>query len=159
VSVDGKKVGQTPMTDFKLPPGNHQFEISKEGYEPYVTTVRIDVGKRGRVDAQLKPTARAASPTPAADDLARVFFNTAWEGDTGARKPAGKALEYPKGAPPLRSGESVSASVSFVVNENGDVTDVAVVESGGKQVDEAVMAAIKSWKYSPAVKKGAKVKV
>ena len=49
--------------------------------------------------------------------------------------------------------------MSFVVSENGEVTDLKVVESGGKAVDEAVMAAIRGWRYSPAVKKGVKVKV
>jgi TonB family protein len=159
VTVDGSKVGQTPLTDLKVKPGNHQFEISKEGYEPYVTTVRIDVGKRGRVDAQLKPTAKATATPPPADDLTRVFLNLPTEVDTVARKTSGKSPEYPKGAPPLRSGESVSASVTFIVTESGDVTDVVVSESGGKFVDEAVMAAVRSWKYSPATKKGSKVKV
>jgi TonB family protein len=48
--------------------------------------------------------------------------------------------------------------MSFVVNENGDVVDLKVLESGGKILDEAVTAAVRTWKYTPAVKKGVKVK-
>jgi TonB family protein len=36
---------------------------------------------------------------------------------------------------------------------------VKVVESGGKQLDEAAVAAVQKWKYSPATKQGVKVKV
>jgi TonB family protein len=50
-------------------------------------------------------------------------------------------------------------ALEFVVNENGEVAEVKVIESAGKVIDEAVVAAIRSWKYSPGVKKGTKVKV
>jgi TonB family protein len=49
--------------------------------------------------------------------------------------------------------------VSWVVNESGEVTEVTVVESASRPVDEAVAAAIASWKYQPAIKRGVKVKV
>jgi TonB family protein len=49
--------------------------------------------------------------------------------------------------------------ITFVVTEEGEVTDLRVVESGGRVVDEAVLAAVRQWKYSPAVRKGTPVKV
>jgi TonB family protein len=49
--------------------------------------------------------------------------------------------------------------VAFVVDEEGDVVDPRVVESGGKIVDDAVVSAVRSWRYSPAVKRGTRVKV
>jgi TonB family protein len=50
--------------------------------------------------------------------------------------------------------------VSFVVTEEGTVTDVRLVESGGsKPLDEAVLQGVRGWKFSPAVKRGVKVKV
>ena len=85
--------------------------------------------------------------------------NSPAEVDTTARKTGGLSVSYPEGAPRLKSGDSVSVSVAFVVNENGEVTDARVVESGGKILDEAVVAAVRGWKYAPAVKKGTKVKV
>jgi TonB family protein len=60
----------------------------------------------------------------------------------------------------MRTGDSRSVVVSFVVTEEGDVADPNVVESGGSRVlDEAVLTAVRSWKFSPAVKRGIKVKV
>jgi TonB family protein len=66
----------------------------------------------------------------------------------------------PSELPKLRSGESASVIVSFVITEDGEVKDARVVESGGsKFLDEAVLQAVRKWRYSPAVKRGVKVKV
>jgi TonB family protein len=49
--------------------------------------------------------------------------------------------------------------VRILVSEKGEVQDVAVVESGGKLVDDVVATAVRTWKYEPAAKKGVRVKV
>jgi TonB family protein len=49
--------------------------------------------------------------------------------------------------------------VGFVITETGDVIDIRIMESAGRLVDEAVVKAVRTWKYSPAVKKGTRVKV
>ena len=56
-------------------------------------------------------------------------------------------------------GETVSVTVSWVVDEEGRVTDLKVLESGGARLDEAVVAALSQWRYTPATKDGVKVKV
>ena len=53
---------------------------------------------------------------------------------------------------------SVSVVVRFVVDEKGEVQDLSVVESAGKVVDAAVIQAVRSWRYEPAVKRGVKVR-
>jgi TonB family protein len=161
VMVDGAKVGLTPVTGYRLKPGNHQVDVSREGYEPWRGTLLVQAGQRSRLDASLRSTAKAA-PTPPpveAVDTSRVHPNTPDEVDTVARKTAGSTIAYPDAAPRLRSGASVSVSVTFVVNENGEVMDARVVESGGKVLDETVLSAVRKWKYSPATKRGTKVKV
>jgi TonB family protein len=50
-------------------------------------------------------------------------------------------------------------SLTFVVDENGDVEEPKVVESAGSVIDDAVVKAVRKWKYSPALKQGVKVKV
>ena len=88
-----------------------------------------------------------------------MYANAASEVDTLAKKVSGKTISYPESAPRLRSGDSVSITVRFVVNESGDVADLEIVESGGnKALDEAVLAAVRTWKYTPATKKNVKVK-
>jgi TonB family protein len=161
VMVDGAKVGLTPVTGYRLKPGNHQVEVSREGYEPWRGTLLVQAGQRSRLDASLRSTVKAA-PTPPpveAVETSRVYPNTPDEVDTVARKTAGSTIAYPDSAPRLRSGASVSVSVTFMVNENGEVVDPRVIESGGKILDETVLSSVRKWKYAPATKRGTKVKV
>jgi TonB family protein len=161
VSVDGARIGQTPITDHRLRPGSHRVDIAKDGYEPWSGTLVVEAGKRGRIDAALRAIPKQ-TPAPAVRaavvDPSRVYLPN--EVDSPAKRVSGTSPSYPSDrAPPLRSGESVSVTVSFVVTETGEVTDLKVMESANKIVDEAVLAAIRGWKYSPATKNGTKVKV
>jgi TonB family protein len=161
VQVDGANVGLTPVTDLKLKPGTHQVEVSREGYEPWSGSLLVQAGQRSRLDATLRALVKATPTPPPAEvvDTSRVYANTPTEVDTPARKTAGPNVSYPDSAPRLKSGASVSVSVTYVVSETGEVTDVRVVESAGKILDEAVLAAVRKWKYAPAAKKGTNVKV
>jgi TonB family protein len=49
--------------------------------------------------------------------------------------------------------------VRILVTAKGEVEDVAVVESGGRLVDDVVLSAVRTWKYAPATKRGVPVKV
>jgi TonB family protein len=161
VSVDGTRVGVTPLQELKLKAGTRRIEVVKEGYEPFTQTLKVEAGKRASIDAQLKALPKPTpipTPNPDAVDTSKVYLNLASEVDTLAKKVSGKSISYPENAPRLKSGDSVSVTVSFVVSESGDVGDLKIVESGGKVLDEAVMAAVRTWKYTPAVKKGTKVK-
>jgi len=44
VLVDGRRVGETPLSDAAVTPGRHRISIEKEGYEPYRKRIRIDRG-------------------------------------------------------------------------------------------------------------------
>jgi TonB family protein len=158
VRVDGASAGQTPLTDLKLKPGVHQFEVEKEGHEPYSASVKVEAGKRQRIDALLRALSRPTPPPTPANvvDPERVYLEN--EVDQPARKLSGNAAQYPDNAPRLRSGESASVTVTFVVSEAGEVSDVRIAESGGRLLDEAVTRLVQTWKFSPAVKLGVKVK-
>ncbi len=54
-------------------------------------------------------------------------------------------------------GRSVSITASYVVTEEGLVTDIRVERGGG--VLEAVLLEISRWKYEPGMKGGVPVKV
>ena len=161
VHVDGTPVGQTPFSDSKMKVGAHKVEIVKDGYEPWSGSVNVQAGKRARVDARLKPIAVAPPVAPATveADPNRIYVNSPAEVDTPARKTSGLSASYPQRGARLKSGDSVSVRITFVVTETGEVTDIRIVESGGRSVDEAVLAAVKQWKYSPALRKGTPVKV
>jgi TonB family protein len=50
-------------------------------------------------------------------------------------------------------------AVRLVVNEDGSTSDLKVTESAGSILDEAVLRAIRTWRFEPATKAGVKVKV
>ncbi len=160
VAVDGTRGGQTPIADLKLRPGSHSLEIAAEGYEPWTGSVDVEAGKKARVEAVLREIPKVApTAAPPVVDPSRVYLNTAADVDTLAKKVSGGTASYPSSAPRLKSGDSVSVSLTFVVDENGDVDEPKVVETAGSVIDDAVVKAIRKWKYSPALKHGVKVKV
>jgi TonB family protein len=163
VSIDGAPAGVTPLSGFKLKPGAHSLEIAKEGFEPWTGTLNAQAGKPARVEAQLKAAAKATpvpTPTAAAVNTALVYVNSTTDKDQPvdvvAKKTSGPSVNY---TPRLRTGESISVTLSFIIDEEGEVSDIRVVESGGKQLDDAAVSAVQKWKYSPAQKQGTKVKV
>ena len=162
VAMNGTAVGETPLLQHRLRPGAYRIDVTKEGYEPYSGSLTVEAGKKARFDAVLKAVVRATPPPVAPDavDTTHVYNNLASEVDVLARRTSGSSPSYPQDAPKLRSGESVSVTVSFVVTEDGSVTETRLVESGGgKLLDEAVLQAVRGWKFSPASKRGVKVKV
>jgi TonB family protein len=162
VSVDGRPVGTTPLRGIKLRPGRRRLEVNLDGHETWTDTVDVVAGEAGRVEVHLEALPRpSAPPTPAPVDPARVYDNTTKDVDTPAKKLSGSSPSYPSDrAGRLKSGERVSVLVRFVVTEAGEVRDVSVVESGGRTaVDDVVVAAIRGWRYQPAVKQGTRVKV
>lgn len=94
----------------------------------------------------------APAPSRPTVDTTRIYIEG--EVDTKPRKLSGASY-----SPVLKPGEELFVTLSWVVNENGDVADVEVVESGGKALDEAVIQALRKSKYAPGVKQGVKVKV
>jgi TonB family protein len=52
-----------------------------------------------------------------------------------------------------------TVAVSMIVNAEGIPTDLSVVESAGDVLDEAVLKAVRTWRFSPATKDGVKVSV
>jgi TonB family protein len=163
VTVDGAAVGETPLASLKLPPGVHQVELGREGYERHSETLRIEAGKRAKLDVALtaivKATPVPATPPPVVVDANAIYENTARDVDTLARKIGGASASYPEKAPRLERDTQVSVAVNFVVDESGQVFDPKVTESAGKLIDDAVLDAIRTWRYEPAVKQGVKVKV
>ncbi len=161
VTIDGNRAGETPVTDLKLRPGPHKVELVADGHEPWSGSVTIEAGKKARLEASLRaiPKPTPTPPPVAVVDPNKVYLNTTADVDIQAKKTSGSTASYPPSAPRLKSGDAVSVSVSFVVDESGEVDEVKVVESAGAAIDESVIKAIRKWKYSPALKQGQRVKV
>ena len=100
------------------------------------------------------PLVAPAPPRPPVD-AARVYDEN--EVDVKPRRIAGTTGAYPEWGPRLPKGKSVSITASYVVTEEGLVTDIRVERGGG--VLEAVLPEISRWKYEPGTKDGVPVKV
>jgi hypothetical protein len=100
------------------------------------------------------PLVAPAPPRPPVD-AARVYDED--EVDVKPRRITGTTGTYPKWGPRLPKGKSVSITASYVVTEEGLVTDIRVERGGG--VLEAVLPEISRWKYEPGTKDGVPVKV
>ena len=69
----------------------------------------------------------------------------------------GDSATYPERARQMKLRGSVL--VALIVDENGLPTDLQVVESAGPILDEAVLKAMRTWRFEPARKDGVRVKV
>jgi hypothetical protein len=75
VSVDGARLGVTPLTELRLKPGPRRVEMTRDGYEPWSATVNVQAGRRTRLDPQLRAVAKAPNPEPAREvvDTSKVY--------------------------------------------------------------------------------------
>jgi serine/threonine-protein kinase len=78
-------------------------------------------------------------------------------GVTPPRRIEGDPPQYPYTARRRRLEGSVT--VSMIVTETGEVTDLTVAESGGRSLDRALLEAVRNWRFEPARKNGVKVRV
>jgi TonB family protein len=156
VSIDGRNVGETPLKGIRVSVGTHRVEISKAGHGTFRGSVNVSPDRTTSLSASLQPlVAKEETPTPTpAVDVTRIYGER--EVDAPPKRTSGQSPSY---RPKLKPGERISVTVSWVVDENGEVTDVTVTESGGEELDEAVTEAIRKWRYEPGAEAGVKVKV
>ena len=88
-------------------------------------------------------------------DPSRVYEED--EVEVKPRRLTGMTAAYPEWGPKLPRGRSVSITASYVVTEEGLVTDIRVERGGG--VLEAVLLEISRWKFEPGTIGGVPVKV
>jgi hypothetical protein len=121
---------------------------------PQVTPVPvpIPVDVVALPDVEAPPAPLTAAPRV---DTSRVYDES--EVDVKPRAMAGMTAPYPEWGPKLPKGRSVSITASYVVTEEGLVTDIRVERGGG--VLEAVLLEISRWKYVPGTIAGVPVKV
>jgi TonB family protein len=62
-------------------------------------------------------------------------------------------------SPGSMHGKHGSVKVAFIVDVDGRVSDVKVVESGGDALDKASIEAVQKRRYEPATLHGTKVRV
>jgi serine/threonine-protein kinase len=98
------------------------------------------------------PSAVPARPPVAEGDLVELG-----PGVTPPVRTSGQPASYPERARRLNLRGSVL--VDLIVDENGQPTDLQVTESAGPILDEAVLEAVRTWRFEPARKDGVRVRV
>ena len=164
VAVGGSQVGFTPLRNLEIRVGSYPVLIVKKDHQTWSGTLLVEAGKKAEVNVALVPAGGAAPPAPtvvasrAPEPTPRTVYLEN-EVDTVPRQSAGAAVAFPPNVPGPGPGQSLSVTVSFVVTEEGGVSEVQVLGSGGSALDAAVTATISKWKFTPGVKQGAKVPV
>ncbi len=165
VAVDGRDVGVTPIERLQVDAGSRVVRVLHEGYLPWEDTFRARGGRTETIEAEL--TARAAEPEPPpepepeAPEPPRVVEGALVErGEPGVTNPKCircPGVPFPESA--KRSRMQGVVELSFLIDENGEISDLQVLESGGEMFDDAVLETVKSWRYEPATKHGVRVKM
>ena len=165
VAVDGRAVGVTPIERLQVDAGSRVVRVLRDGYLPWEDTFRARAGRTENIDAVL--TARAAEPEPApAPELAAPEPPRIVEGALVSRGEPGvtnpkcvrcPAVAYPEEARKARLQGVVE--LSFLIDEDGEVSELKVLVSGGKVFDDAVLETVKGWRYDPATKHGVRVQM
>ncbi len=159
VTVDGRRIGTTPIEELALGPGPHAIRLEREGFLPVVKQVEARPGVmivvRARLDRAPANTTLTSFPTPkplVEGDLVDVDDSV-----TPPRLVSGERAPYPKEARRLRLQGTVLVEV--IVDEKGVPHDARVLQSAGAALDEAVIEAAYKFRYDPATKRGVRVKV
>ncbi|HLA79054.1 MAG TPA: TonB family protein [Vicinamibacteria bacterium] len=159
--VDGKKHGTTPIESFWVAPGSHELRLELKGFKPFVKKLEAAAGDTLSVDAHLESVQKTAkvtappSPTPA--PLVEGALVELGPDVVAPRRISGSAARYPEDA--RRGKKAGTVAIEMIVTEKGEPTEIKVVESAGEALDQAVLEAVRTWRYEPAQKQGIKVKV
>jgi eukaryotic-like serine/threonine-protein kinase len=160
VKVDGRDVGTTPVVALAVTPGGHEVRVESAGFRTWVRRVNASLGETLQVTAQLgridDPTARKEA-LRTGGWVQRGDLVELGAGVTAPRKVSGDPALSPDAARRLRLRGTVT--VEMTVTESGKVADPRVVESAGEILDQALLDAVRHWRYEPADLNGLKVRV
>ncbi len=158
VTLDGHEAGKTPLDGLRLTPGPHELRVEAAGYRPWRQRIEATAGQPVALEARLVPQPaekREPEPTPPPlkeGDLVEMSADV-----TPPRKISGDSASYPRKAD--RNHMQGLVVVDMIVTEDGTPTDLRILESAGEVLDQAVLEAVKAWRFEPATKQGIKVKI
>ncbi len=172
VLLNGEPLGTTPLEGVTLDPGPYQITVQKRGYRDWSREGTAKSGESLQMVARLERATRRRSapaqsaetpPKPAPGEVAEA--RAVREGDLvelGAevqppKRVSGSFPRYPDAA--RRRREEGAVTVEMIVTETGETEGLRVIESASPTLDQAVLNAVKDWRFEPAVKDGVRVKV
>ncbi|HSF16865.1 MAG TPA: TonB family protein [Vicinamibacteria bacterium] len=164
VEIDGAPKGHTPLERVRVSAGKRVVRLLLEGYLPWEDSIVAHAGRVEELDAVL--TSRGGPPRPRVEEPEVAPQPQASEGDVVEKGAPGvtaaKCLECPAVAYPSAARETRlegAVLLGFVIDENGQVRDLEIHESGGAVFDDAVIDTVRRWRYQPAIRDGVPVKM
>ena len=157
VIVDGKELGAVPIDGYKISAGRHEVLVKAAGYQLWKTMLDATLGQPVSVSARLERMRAVKVPTAAPPEVHEGDLVELGADVVPPKKTSGKFASYPEDAAAKKLQGKVT--VELTVTEKGEPADLTVVESAGAPLDQAVLEAVRKWRYEPAVKNGVKVKV
>lgn len=153
VFINGRLVGTTPLNSYPLSYGTYQITMEKDGYKTKYDEIKIFKGGKQTVSFILEPIQKIEEKRkPVEGEIVDMS-----EKVSGAKKTSG---EYPTLPPNFRKKGKFSVTLSFLVDENGDVREIIIEKSSGEpELDRASIKALQSWKFTPPTLEGVRVKV
>jgi TonB family protein len=148
VHVDNKLAGRTPLPAMALPFGRHLVRMEAEGREAAVRLIDLGPERPLRMLSFALPLLG-----PDRRRSGRVASFAA--GITPPRRIGGPSPIYPEAA--ADHGLEGAPVVELWVSEAGAVVNVAIVESAGPILDEALVSAVSEWRFAPALSAGVPV--
>jgi TonB family protein len=149
--VDDTLVGATPISTVETTFGRHVIRMELQGCVP--GCVEVEVGP----SRPLLGVSLSLPPIRPPGALRPGQFVDFGPEVAPPRRISGAAPAYPERANErLITGTPV---VDLWIGEKGDVVDVALVESAGPALDEALIAAVTTWRFKPATLRGVPVSV
>ena len=158
VAVDGEAVGSTPLAGLPVSPGVHSVRVEREGYRLWGQAVEARSGQETTLEADLEASGHAPkTPGRPGGWVAEGDLIELAPGVEPPKKVAGEPAAYPSEAARLKLQGAVT--VEMIVTERGEVTNPRVIESAGETLDEAVLDAVRGWRFEPARKNEVRVRV
>ncbi|HET8645602.1 MAG TPA: TonB family protein, partial [Vicinamibacteria bacterium] len=160
VVVDGQVVGRTPLAAVHVSPGVHEMRLERRGFLSQRHALLARAGEPLTITARLEPApAQVAAAEPVPPPAAERVISPSPPAPLPVDPPrlvASLPAGYPDAARRLRLEGSVL--VEAMVEVDGRVGDVHILESAGSLLDDAVVAAVRRFTFTPARRGGASVR-
>lgn len=153
IFINGRIVGITPLSSYPLSYGTYQIAIEKEGYKPKYDEIKVFKGGKQTLSFVLEPIQKIEERRlPVEGELVEINEKVV--------RPKKISGEYPTIPSKFRKKGKFSVTLSFIVDEKGDIREAIVEKSSGEpDLDRVAIKAIQSWKFTPPTLEGVKVKV
>jgi serine/threonine-protein kinase len=152
VRVDGQPVGESPIENVPIHPGNHMIQVLREGYRPWSFELQAEPGESLHLVARLTPVGTEPRQPTREGDLVELGPDA-----TPPRKIRGEFAIYPQEA--IEQGDEGTVTVEMIVTEGGHAMDLRVLQSAGEVLDRALLEALWAWRFQPAERDGVRVRV